>query len=101
MRFMHFVKPLSRYFRATPTDSPAARDPVAALDSGSPELITATALGDGEAALRAAAIARLPDGETLRSLAGLSDGASPARPANLERAAQQRVAQLVDAGTVE
>ena len=101
MRFMHFVKPLSRYFRATPATLKAAHDPVAALDSGSPELITATALGDGEAALRAAAVGKLPDGETLRTLAGLSTGALPTRPASLERAAQQRLAQLVDAGTIE
>ena len=101
MRFRHFVKPLSRYFRATPAIPPIAHDPIAALDSGSPELIAATALGDGEAALRAAAVAKLPDGEALRNLAGLSSGAVPAHTVSVERAAQQRLAQLIDAGSIE
>src|SRR6202789_3475347 len=107
MRFKHFVTPLSRFFRSAPPPPPAAQDPAAMLDSGSPELISATALGDGEETLRAAAVRKLPDGEALRTLAGLRRTASAARPSNLEpsssleRTAQERVAQLVDAGTID
>jgi hypothetical protein len=107
MRFKHFVTPLSRLFRSAPPPPPAAQDPAAMLDSGSPELISATALGDGEETLRAAAVRKLPDGEALRTLAGLRITASAARPSSLEpsssleRTAQERVAQLVDAGTID
>ena len=61
----------------------------------------ATAVGDGAEALRAAAIRQLPDGETLRALAGLSEGASPPVSPTLERAAQERVAQLIDTGAID
>jgi len=99
MRFMHFVRPLSRFFRAAPPIRPAPVDRVAALDTGSPELIIATALGDGEETLRAAAVRRLPDGDVLRTLAGFGDG-TPA-PSSLERVARERMAQLVDAGVLD
>lgn len=59
MRFMHLVRPLSRLFGSTPTVPPAPEDRLAVLESGSPELIIATAVGDGEATLRAAAIRKL------------------------------------------
>ena len=101
MRFKHFVTPLSRLFRSAPPLPPTAQDPAAMLDSGSPELITATALGDGEATLRAAAVRKLPDGEALRTLAGLRVAASAAPPSSLERIARERMAQLLDAGTVD
>jgi Domain of Unknown Function (DUF349) len=101
MRFKHFVAPLSRLFRSAPPLPPAVQDPAAMLDTGSPELITATALGDGEEALRAAAVRKLPDGEALRTLAGLGVAARAALPSSLERIARERVAQLLDAGTVD
>jgi uncharacterized protein DUF349 len=101
MRFMHFVRPLSRFFRSAPPIPPAPEDRVAALDSGSPQLIIATALGDGEEALRAAAVRKLQDGEVLRKLAGFGDGTSPPAPSSLERVAQERMAQLVDAGALD
>jgi hypothetical protein len=101
MRFKHFVTPLARLFRSAPPLPPAAQDPAAMLDTGSPELITATALGDGEASLRAAAVRKLPDGEALRTLAGLRAAAGAALPSSLERIAQERMAQLLDAGTVD
>lgn len=56
---------------------------------------------------RAAAIQTLPDGPMLRRTAGLSDGAAdaatPATPASAaaQKAAQSRLAQLVDDGTVD
>src|ERR1700721_2161929 len=107
MRFMHLVAPLSRLFRSAPPVPPTAENGAAALDSRSPELINATALGQdkgaaGDEALRAAAIRKLQDGEILRKLAGLG-GTSPPPPASasLERTAQQRMAQLLDAGAID
>ena len=100
MRFMHLMRPLSRLFRPEPPSPPTLDDRITALDSGSPELIIATTLGDGEEALRAAAVRKLQDGEILRKLAGLSDDISPS-PTSLERIAQERVAQLIDAGTID
>jgi hypothetical protein len=91
----------SRLFRPAPPTPPAPEDPVAALDSRSPELIAATALGDGDEALRAAAIRKLQDGEVLRKLAGLSEGPSPPIPASIELIAQERMAQLIDAGAID
>jgi hypothetical protein len=93
------MKPLSRFFRPVPAPPPPLEERINALDSESSDAITATALGDGPEALRAAAIAKLQDGDPLRKLARLSDGAAPGIPASLERIAQQRMAQLIDAGT--
>src|SRR6202789_1539985 len=105
MRFRHLVAPLSRLFRSSSPIAPSPQDKAAALDSGPPELIRATALGEGDASLRAAAILKLQDGEVLHKLAGLSGDASPPAPASLEptaleHMAQKRMAQLLDAGTV-
>jgi hypothetical protein len=91
MGFIHLMKPLSRFFRSQPTPPTLAAAPAEA---------GATAMGDGAEALRIAAIRKLPDGEILRELAGLRGGTLPGSPI-LERAAQERVAQLVDAGTIE
>jgi hypothetical protein len=101
MRFMHLVRPLSRFLRGAPPVPPAPEDRIAALDSGSPELIIATALGGGDEALRAAAVRKLPDGEVLRQLAGFSGGTSLPAPSSLERIAQERMAKLVDAGALD
>jgi len=78
------MRPLSRFFRSAPS-APTRATPVAAPD----------------ATLRAAAIGELPDGEILRGLAGLSEGASPPVSPTLERAAQERVAQLIDTGAID
>ena len=102
--FKELQQPLSRIFRAEPPPPPLPPAPpsleerIAALDLESPEQIVATILGDGDEALRAAAIGKLPDGATLRKLAGL--GGEPAPLAGLERFAQDRVAQLIDEGTM-
>jgi Domain of Unknown Function (DUF349) len=106
MRFMHLVAPLSRLFRSASPVAPSPQDKAAALDSGPPELIDSTALGGGDASLRAAAILKLQDGEVLRKLAGLSGDASPPAPASPERTApermaQNRMAQLLDAGAID
>src|SRR5271156_6616908 len=106
MRFMHLVAPLSRLFRSASPVAPSPQDKAAALDSGPPEFIDATARGNGDASLRAAAILKLQDGEVLRKLAALSGDASAPAPASLERTAhermaQKRMAQLLDAGTTD
>jgi hypothetical protein len=101
MRIKHIARPLSRLFGAGSEDSPAAPDSITALDSPSPQRLPAAALEGGDETLRAAAIGKLLDGESLRTLAGLSAGTASGVPASLERAAQQRLAQLIDAGTLE
>jgi hypothetical protein len=101
MRFMHLVAPLSRLFRSASPVAPSPQDKAAALDSGPPEFIDATALGNGDASLRAAAVLKLQDGEVLRKLASLSGDASHPAPASLERTAQERMAQLLDAGAID
>ena len=106
MRFMHLVAPLSRLFRSASPVAPSPQDKAAALNSGPPEFIDATALGNGDASRRAAAILELQDGEVLHKLAGLSGDASPPAPASLERTAQERMAQkrmaqLLDAGAID
>jgi hypothetical protein len=101
MRFMDLVKPLRHFFRAAPPPPPTLETRVAALDEGSTELVAATALGGGEEALRAAAVRKLPDGMLLRKLAGLSEGAAPPETASFERIAQERVAQLIDSGSID
>jgi hypothetical protein len=77
---------------------------VAALDAGSPDLIRDTALGNEEESLRVAAVQRLSDGTDLRRLAALSDaleGNSPTVTAALQRAAQERMAELIDVGSID
>jgi hypothetical protein len=101
MRFLDLMQPLIYIFRRAPQSPPTLETRVAALDEGSSELIAATALGDGEEALRAAAVRKLPDGTILRKLAGVSEGAAPPESADVERIAQERVAQLIDSGSID
>jgi hypothetical protein len=101
MRIKHLARPLSRLFGTSPDGSPTAPDSIAALDSATPQRLSATALAGGDETLRAAAIGELMDGERLQTLAGLSAGAASGVPASLERAAQERLAQLIDEGTLE
>src|SRR3984885_5494495 len=98
------MKPLSQWFRQEPDASPTLQERVAALDAGSPDLIRDTALGGEEESLRVAAVQRLSDGADLRPLAALSDapeGDSLIFPAALQRAAQERMAELIDAGSID
>ena len=101
MRFKHFVKPLSGLFRSEAPPALTLGTREAALDSASPQKIIATTLTDGAEALRAAAIRKLDDGGPLRKLAGLSEDAAPRVPSSLEQIAQERMAQLIDAGAVD
>src|SRR5579862_611578 len=86
---------LSRLFRAAPPPPASLQAQIEGLDTAAPEQLTALALNDGEPALRAAAIERLPNGEALRRLAGLQ-GASDA-PEEFMQLAQTRIAALIDA----
>jgi len=105
MRFKDLMRPLSRLSRPEPSapssPPPTLQDRIAALDSASQESMAATIVGDGEEALRAAALRKLQDGDLLRKLAGLSEGAPPSLPASLERIARERAAELVDAGSID
>jgi Domain of Unknown Function (DUF349) len=101
MQFKDLVRPLSRLFGTAPENPPPPADPIATLDSAPPASLIATARGAGDEALRAAAIGKLTDVESLLTLAGLRPGAAGAAPPGLERIAQQRLAQLIDAGAVD
>jgi Domain of Unknown Function (DUF349) len=101
MRIKHLARPLSRLFGTAPDDSPTAPDSIAGLDSGPPQHLSAAALEGGEETLRAAAIGKLMDGDSLRTTAGLCAGTASGVSASLERAAQERLAQLIDEGALE
>ncbi len=101
MRIKHLARPLSRLFGTAPENSPTTPDPITALDSAPPQRLVVAALEGGDETLRAAAIGKLMDGESLRTLAGLRSGTASGIPASLERAAQARLAQLIDAGTLD
>lgn len=99
---------LSKLFRADPTAPapapPTLQERIAALTTASAADVLVIAVGEGEETLRAAAIDRLPDGEPLRRMAGLAvevDEDAPAFPASLRRAAQTRLAHLIDAGSAD
>jgi hypothetical protein len=80
------MKLLSRFFGNTPPSPPTPQERTATLNSSSEE----------------AAIHKLPDGETLRGLAGLESKSAvlTQRPV-LTRAAQSRMAQLIDEGLID
>jgi hypothetical protein len=101
MRFRHLARPLSRLFGKAPQGAAAPADPIAAVDSAPPHRLIVTALGDGDEAERAAAIRKLEDVASLTALAGVRAGAESEVTPALERAAQQRLAQLVDAGSLD
>jgi hypothetical protein len=88
MGFMRSMRPLSRLFRPEPVPHPAAQD------------AAASAAPIDDLAARAAAVATLPDGEALRSLAGLL-GAAPLESPALLQAARSRMAQLIDADAID
>ena len=100
------MKILSKLFRPEspppPATPPTLDERIAALTSAPTEKLLEIAQGESEEALRAAAVHRLPDGETLRRMAGIAGAAGSeagAFPAALKRVAQTRLAQLIDAGS--
>jgi hypothetical protein len=101
MRIKQLARPLSRLFGTAPDDSPTAPDSIAGLDSVPPQRLSAAAPEGGDETLRAAAIGKLMDGESLRTIAGLCAGTASGVSASLERAAQERLAQLIDEGALE
>ena len=101
MRIKHLARPLSRLFGTAPDDSPTALESITGLDSLPPQRLSAAAPEGGDETLRAATIGRLMDGERLRTIAGLCAGTASGVSANLERAAQERLAQLIDEGALE
>ena len=77
------MKRLSRWFRQEPPAPPTLQE---------------------RAADTVAAVQSLSDGSDLRRLAALSDapeGNSPTFPAALQRAAQERMAELIDEGSID
>ena len=89
MRLTQFMKPLSRFLQASSTPPPSVAVRPGTQDSPAPE-----------------SIRQLPDGDALRQLAGLrsadvrQDADSNAR-AHVERLAQERLAQLIDARSID
>ena len=101
MRFKHLARPLTRLFGKAPPGAAAPADPIAAPAAASPQALISTALGNGDEAQRAAAIRKLEDRSALAALAGIGAEASDAVPPGLVRTAQQRLAELVDAGSLD
>jgi hypothetical protein len=100
------MKLFSRLLPKTPTppQTPTSAERVASLQSAPADIVANTALGDEDSTLRIAAIRLLPDGDALRSLAGLDDpsGSAPAHvPSAIRKAAHERLAQLIDEGAIE
>ncbi len=92
----------SRLFRpAPPPPPPTIEERIAALDGASGQSIADIAFGDDAEPLRLAAIARLPYSNSLLGLAGGSVAAVTQAPDAVRRAAQQRLAQLIDTGAVD
>jgi len=90
---------ISRLFRKEP-NAPDAQDPQpATAPSQSPAASGGSGSGAGAEAARIAAIESLSAGDALYAHAGLT-GASEAGSAT-QRAAQRRLAQLIDAGTLD
>jgi hypothetical protein len=98
------VKLFSRLFTKAPAPPPSLQERITTLNAGTPDLILETALCAGEEGMRVAAIQKLRDGPDLRRLAGLS-GLAPnpsiTFPPRLQQAAQGRLAQLIDDGSID
>jgi hypothetical protein len=86
------MKLFARLFGKTPPSPPTLQERISILNAGHAE----------EESLRIAAVHKLPDGDDLRKLAGLSATAesTAASPATLQRAARTRMAQLIDEGSI-
>jgi hypothetical protein len=99
------MKLFSRLFaKPAPPPPPTPAERVASLQAAPAELVETTALGGDEVNLRIAAVRLLPDGDMLRMLAGLADprqGGVASAPAAVRHAAQERLAQLIDDGSVD
>jgi Domain of Unknown Function (DUF349) len=87
------MKLLSRFFSTTPLATPTLPERIAYLNAGSAE----------EVGRCAEEILKLADGDLLRGLAGISSTLEITlhEPAALKRAAQARLAQLIDEGAID
>ncbi len=102
------MKLLARLFRRPPAPppvrAPTQSERLASLQAAPVDVIASTALSDEDVNLRVAAVRVLADGTVLRGLAGLDEppqGAGSRTPSTVRQAAQQRLAQLIDAGQVD
>ena len=99
MPLKHLMTPLSRLLGPAAASPDSASDAAGVSESASPAQLTELALTATDAAVRATAVSRLPDGTALRQLAGLGSG--PAADGAVETLAQQRLAELIDSGAAE
>ena len=98
------MNPLSRLFRKAPPAPATLPERIATLQSAPGDVIADAALDSDDASLRVGAIRLLPDGEILRRLGGLADppqGVEARTPMAVRHAAQQRLAQLIDDGSID
>ncbi|MDB6086339.1 MAG: hypothetical protein JWN43_4220, partial [Gammaproteobacteria bacterium] len=98
------MKLLARLFPKAPSPPPTLQERITMLGAASPDFVLSTALSTEDEALRVAAVHRMSDGVALRRLAGSSTGdggAAVDSPAALVQAAQARLAELIDTGSVD
>lgn len=94
---------IPRLFTKAPPP-PTLAERIGALPAAPADVLAATALGIDTEELRVAAVQLLPDGEPLRTLAGLgsaADGDAAATPPAVRHAAEARLARLIDNGAIE
>jgi hypothetical protein len=92
------------FAKPPPPPPPTPAERVASLQAAPAEVIETTALGGDDVSLRVAAIRLLPGGDALRVLAGLADpppGVAASTPSTVQRAAHERLAQLIDDGSID
>ena len=96
------MNPFSKLFKnAPPPPPPTQEQRVASLQSAPADAVVQAALGGDDTSLRVGAVRLLPDGDALRSLAGFKDSSAGAIPSAVRHAAQERLAQLVDDGSID
>ena len=92
------------FAKPPPPPPPTPVERVASLQNAPAEAVVSTALGADDSSVRVGAIRLLPDGDALRTLAGLLDppqGVATSAPPAVRHAAQERLAQLIDEGSVD
>ena len=92
------------FAKPPPPPPPTPVERVASLQNAPAEAVVSAALGADDSSVRVGAIRLLPDGDALRTLAGLLDppqGVAPIAPPAVRHAAQERLAQLIDEGSVD
>ena len=92
------------FAKPPPPPPPTPAERVASLQAAPTEVVETTALGGDDVSLRVGAIRLLPGGDALRVLAGLADpppGVAASTPSAVRRAAHERLAQLIDDGSID